>query len=160
MTDQQKIMAIVCGAALFWYAMNQDGGRRRELPVPPQDAPNFAVVFADNPDRAAAKEHANRLGDMCWELAEKIVYDKNKGDNARFKSDGHIEDFRVQIRDYLEEGGSYGELYPQLGPVMSNFFTGRLGDKPADEFTDERREQWISAFRGVSAALLNAAEDL
>ncbi len=159
MTDQQKIIAVICGGALFWYAMRGDGRRRDEVPMPPQDAPSFSEVFASNPDSEEAKRHAQRLGDMCWEIANKIEYDAKKNGGSRFKSDDQIQDFRVQVRDYLEEGGSYGELYPKLGPTMQTFFDARVGDRTED-LTDKRRQDWVSAFRGVGAALLNTSEGM
>lgn len=159
MTDQQKLIALVCGAAVLWYAFRTDGRRRDELPTPPQDAPSFVEVFEANPDAEAAKQHAQRLGDMCWEIADKIEYDAKKNGGSRFKSDAQIQDFRVQVRDYLEEGGSYGELYPKLGPAMKSFFDDRVGSD-SEELTDKRRQDWVSAFRGVGAALLNTAGEL
>lgn len=158
MNEQTKIVAVICGALVFWYAMHAKD-RRRELPQMPANTPSFTAAFEANPNHREAAYHAKRLSDICNEVANKIEYDAKRGDKARLTKDENIQDLRVQTRDFLEEGGSYSAAYPRLGVMLGEFFDARVGDR-TENLTPERRAAWVQAFRDAGQSLLRTSEEL
>lgn len=154
---------------LFASANNNAPAPTPDDPSVPSDAPNFLPVFrefiaAGKVDRQSARVHAESLAGFCASTADAIEFDGTvtppRIDTAR-----KLIEMRTLARHYREKGGSYGELYPTMGPAIQEFMAARCGrdeqdGKDENTMTPELRHKYVDAFSGLSAAFLRAAREL
>lgn len=167
-----KLVAIIAVGLLILFAIannNAPAPSPDDQPVP-ADAPNFLSVFREaiqalRVDRRSAVAHAESLSGICHEAANVLEWDGEQTpplmDTAR-----KFNATRTMTRHFRERGGSYGELYPTLGPTIQDYLTAKVGRDDKDgvddnTMTPEKRRQYVEAYRaGLAPAFMRAAREL
>lgn len=138
--------SIVLGS-LWVVARGPNGPTPPNTPdSPPPGAPDLLAVFAANPNRAEAKQHAQQLGAIAGCVADVLAFDGQQAEKARITTGQQLAVFRNDARHLTTGGFSFASRYPPLKDVIEKFLDERAG-KDGGPLTSSAREKWIEAFR-------------
>lgn len=154
--DSNKFVLAAIVLAAWW--MLSGAPHRQSRPTPPLNAPDLQAVFAEAPDQRAAKAHAHRLAEICAAAAEMVEFDGTR-EKPRFHNGEQIIEMRSVVRELLAKNGSYGTLYPKLGPTVGKFFEDRIGEFD-QELTPIIRDRWVGALQDAAAGFDYASKSL
>lgn len=129
------------------------------MPALPADAPDLRSVFASNPNRTEAKQHAQWLGDIANSVADVLAYDGEKGEQSRINTGYQLAVFRNDTRDLATNGFRFSSRYPALADSLETFLDLRAG-KDGGKLSRETREKWINAFRVIGQSAQYASRKL
>lgn len=128
-------------------------------PVLPADAPDLCPVFAANPNRMEAKQHAQWLGEIASSVADVLAYDGEKGEQSRITTGYQLAVFRNDARDLATNGFRFTSRYPALADALEKFLDRKAG-KDGGKLSREARDKWIDAFRVLGRSAHYASHKL
>lgn len=148
-----RLPQLAAGAMLVWLLAGKPGLPHTD-PLPPlivpAGAPDMLTVFHSSPDTALAKEDCSLAGGLFGALAETIRYDGTLP-QPRLTSGGHVEDLRIQARDFLLAGQSFATKYPAFAAAVGDYLTTAVGAE-SQTLDAGHRAKWVGAYEGLAAA--------
>ncbi|UUO04642.1 hypothetical protein M4951_14710 [Blastopirellula sp. J2-11] len=127
---------------------------------PPENPglPDLLAAFRESDDASAAKEDAQKFGDLCSALANVIAYDAARTE-PQLRSGVQLENLRMIARDTQLSGASYSTKYPRLGDEIKVYLDQQLG-VDGGALDEDRRRKWIAAYRQLARSAHYAADYL
>ncbi|TWT34708.1 hypothetical protein [Blastopirellula retiformator] len=127
---------------------------------PPENPgePDLLAAFRESDAHNEASQDAQRFAELCDSIAAVIEYDAARS-QPQLRSGVQLENLRMIARETQLSGGSYAAKYPRLGGEIKTYLDARLG-VDGGGLSDDRRRNWINAYRQLAKSARYAAEYL
>jgi hypothetical protein len=150
--DPRTMLAIGL-LALALLALPSFGGRDNEpTPVPDAGPLSLAGDFRGE----TASSDASTVGNLLLELADEIEYDGSLSEPSIITG-SQIDQLRKAARLLRCRGESIGDRQPAARDKIATYLEAHVGTD-GGPLTPELRSLWVSAFRDVGRAAINAAQ--
>lgn len=117
-------------------------------PYPPS-GPDMVAVFAVNPNKAEAREHALQFAEICTAAASTFETDAKRGPNRRIATGLDVSHYRADLLFYTNNGWAFSAKYPAIRTTVGTWLDQEAGTNPK-EMTDAETAKWVAAFRGLA----------
>ena len=117
-------------------------------PYPPA-GPDMVAVFAANPNKSEAREHALLFSEICNAAASTFDTDAKRGPNRRIATGLDVSHYRADLLFYTTSGWAFSAKYPAIRTTVGQWLDQEAGTNPKD-MTDDETRRWGEAFRGLA----------